>query len=138
MYAFEIFWNLTMKFAGEISLSRHSVKIKPLGIYHSFCEEVFLLSFEKKSSFINNSLLHKSCWVFISKLLFWKIFLIFKIMRSRFIALVFSSLWVFVSNIDLKGCLFVFCKLTSSGLFFYDVWLQSVTICHDSMSQNII
>lgn len=104
----------------SLALSRHTIEIKSLEVYHRFCDIIFLLSFFKKTSFIENSHFDELIDIFCWELLFWKGFFVLIVSSSFFVWQIKSWLFIFISCID-KSCFFlVFCKFACSCLFFYE------------------
>ncbi len=121
----------------QILASRHSIEVQPFFIEHGFGDEIFLFSFFKKTSFIENSHFYEFIDFFCWEFFLWKIFLIFKILCSLFVTCIFSYLWIFISNIHLRRFFLVFGKFSSCCLFFYNSRCQSVTICHINRYKKI-
>ena len=122
------------KLQGEnkISLlaSWHTIKIKSLEVYHWFGNIIFLLSFFKKSSFINDSHLNQLIDIFCWKLFLWEGFLILHISSSFFVWEIESRLLIFVSSINEHRFFLSFWKLSSGCLFFYETCWESMRIGH--------
>ena len=118
-----------------LATSRHSIEIKSLDIDHWFRDIVFLLSFLEESSVIEYPLFHEWVDVFRRKSFRRECLLVLEVVRSFLKWQIVSRLLVLTSGIYKSLLLFALRELTSSSLFFYDAWFESVTIGHDCFSE---
>lgn len=123
-------WRVSLRIHIWLITSWHSIEIKSLEIYHGFCDIVFLLSFLEKSTFIEDSLFDQRvdvlCWEFF----LWKGFFVLHIASTLLVWEIESRLFVLISSIDKSGFFLSLWKFSSSCLFFYESWWESVTVSH--------
>lgn len=110
--------------------SRHAIEIKPFLVHHSFGDVVFLFSFFKESTLVDDAHFYELIDVFRWESLWGKCFFILVVAVSLLVWHVKTWLFILISCID-KGCLFLaFCKFTSSCLFLYETCGETMRICH--------
>lgn len=110
--------------------SWHTIKIKSLEIRHWFCEKVFLFSFFKKSSLINNTHLYELICIFCWEFFLWKCFFVLIISSSFFVWEIESRLFIFIPSIHKCRFLFPFWEFTRCRLFLYETCGESMRIGH--------